>query len=254
MHFHIVTLFPEFFASPLASTMLAKGVERGALAFSVHDIRAHTTDRHRTADDTPYGGGRGMVMKPEPLVAAIEAVDAAGIRSRRILLSPRGRVLDGELAQRLAGEAALTLVCGRYEGVDERVRGFVDEEVSIGDYVLSGGEPAALVVIDAVARLVPGVLGCAESAVDESFAAGLLEYPQYTRPPEFRGVAVPEVLLSGDHGKIAAWRRREALRRTVDWRPDLLRDAPLSEAERAWAARRLVEKAAPRAGDCDDPE
>jgi tRNA (guanine37-N1)-methyltransferase len=259
MHFHIVTLFPEFFASPLAATMLAKGVERGALAFSVHDIRVHTTDRHRTADDTPYGGGRGMVMKPEPLVAAIEAADAGGARSRRVLLSPRGRVLDGELAHQLAREAALTLVCGRYEGVDERVREFVDDEVSVGDYVLSGGEPAALIVVDAVARLVPGVLGCAESAVDESFAAGLLEYPQYTRPPRFRGLDVPAVLLSGDHGEIAAWRRREALRRTLEWRPELLRNAELSAAERAWVAESLSgspaeRRAGRRAGDREEAE
>lgn len=234
MHFHVVTLFPEFFDSPLASTMLAKGVQRGALTFTIHDVRAHTTDKHRTADDTPYGGGQGMVMKPEPLVSAIEATGSGDGRPRRILLSPRGRVFDAELCSALAALPAIALICGRYEGVDERVRHYVDDEISVGDYVLSGGEPAALVVIDAVARLVPGVLGCAQSAVDESFSEGVLEYPQYTRPPEFRGHAVPEVLLSGDHGKIAVWRRREALRRTARWRPDLLRDADLTAAERDW--------------------
>lgn len=233
MHFHVVTLFPEFFASPLSSTMLDRGRERGAIDFSVHDIRDYTQDKHRTADDTPYGGGQGMVMKPEPVVAAIEAAADAG-RSRRILLSPRGRKFDGELAERLAGEEALTLVCGRYEGVDERVCAAVDEEISVGDYVLSGGEPAALVILDAVARLVPGVLGCAQSAIEESFADGLLEYPHYTRPPEFRGAAVPEVLRSGDHQKIAIWRRRESLRRTLEWRPELLIKAELSEDDRDW--------------------
>ncbi len=236
MHFHVVTLFPEFFGSPLSATMLAKGRERGSIDFTVHDIRDYTEDRHRTADDTPYGGGQGMVMKAEPVVAAIEATGDGDGRPRRILLSPRGRVFDGELAAELAELDAVTIVCGRYEGVDERVRAFVDDEISIGDYVLAGGEPAALVVIDAVARLVPGVLGCAESALDESFSEGTLEYPQYTRPPEFRGMKVPEVLVSGDHGKIAAWRRREALRRTLEWRPDLLLEAHLSDEDRAWLA------------------
>jgi len=234
MHFHVITLFPGFFASPLAETMLAKGVERGVLTFTIHDVRDHTTDRHRVADDTPYGGGQGMVMKPDPLVAAIESAGTGAERPRRILLSPRGRLFDGELARELAHVPALAIACGRYEGVDERVRAFVDDEVSIGDFVLSGGEPAALVLIDAVARLVPGVLGCAQSAVDESFADGLLEYPHYTRPPEFRGLSVPDVLLSGDHGKIAVWRRRESIRRTLQWRPDLLRDADLSTADREW--------------------
>ncbi len=236
MHFHVVTLFPEFFDSPLSATMLAKGRERGAIRFSIHDVRDYTDDRHRTADDTPYGGGQGMVMKPDPLVAAIEATGDGEGRPRRILLSPRGRVFDGELAFELARMDSLAIVCGRYEGIDERVRAFVDDEVSVGDYVLSGGEPAALVVIDAVARLIPGVLGCAQSALDESFTEGLLEYPQYTRPAEFRGMPVPEVLISGDHGKIAEWRRREALRRTFDWRPDLLLDADLSDEDRLWLA------------------
>jgi tRNA (guanine37-N1)-methyltransferase len=232
MHFHLVTLFPEFFASVIEATMLKKGRERGAIDFSFHDIRAYATDKHRVTDDTPYGGGQGMVMKPEPLVAAIEASGDGPGRPHRVLLTPQGARFDAAHAHALAQRPALALVCGRYEGVDERVRGVVDEELSIGDYVVSGGEVAAVVVIDAVARLVPGVLGCAESAVDESFQDGLLEYPQYTRPPEFRGQRVPDVLLSGDHGAVARWRRAESLRRTLERRPDLLAGAALSEADR----------------------
>jgi len=242
MHFHLVTLFPEFFASPLATTMLKKGQERGALRFSLHDIREHATDRHRVTDDTPYGGGPGMVMKPEPLVAAIEATGAGEARPHRVLLSPQGGRLSLEHVRALAARPELALICGRYEGVDERVRAFVDEELSIGDYVVSGGEVAALVVIDAVARLIPGVLGCAQSSAEESFGDGLLEYPQYTRPPTFRGREVPEVLLSGDHAAIARWRRREALRRTRALRPDLLERAPLSAEDRSWLAALAVEE------------
>lgn len=232
MHFHVVTLFPELFASVVETTMLKKGQERGAIAFTFHDIRTHATDRHRVTDDTPYGGGQGMVMKPDPLVAAIEATGTGACRPHRVLLTPQGAVLDAARCRALAARPALALVCGRYEGIDERVRAYVDEELSIGDFVVSGGEIAAIVVIDAVARLVPGVLGCAESAADESFQDGLLEYPQYTRPPEFRGVRVPEVLLSGDHGAIARWRRRESLRRTLERRPDLLERATLTDEDR----------------------
>jgi len=232
MHFFILTLFPELFSSVLSASMLQKGQERGALRFTVCNIRDHAPGKHRVADDTPYGGGQGMVMKPEPLVAAIEATGTGPGRPRRILLSPQGSVLSQERAGELARLPALVLVCGRYEGVDERVRAFVDEELSIGDYVLSGGESAALVVVDAVARLVPGVLGCAASAEEESFCSGLLEYPQYTRPPVFRGLRVPEVLLSGDHAAIARWRRRESLQRTLERRPDLLERAPLTDDDR----------------------
>jgi tRNA (guanine37-N1)-methyltransferase len=234
MHFCVVTLFPELFDSVLSTTMLKLGQERGALRFSFFNIRDYAGDKHRVTDDTPYGGGPGMVMKPEPLTAAIEATGAGTGRPHRVLLSPQGRILTGERARALAARPALTLVCGRYEGVDERIREFVDEEISIGDYVVSGGEIAAIVVIDAVARLVPGVLGCAESADEESFNTGVLEYPQYTRPAEFRGARVPEVLLSGDHGEIARWRRREALRRTRARRPDLLASAPLSDEDREY--------------------
>jgi tRNA (guanine37-N1)-methyltransferase len=236
MHFHVVTLFPELFASVIDATMLKKGRERGALHFSFYDIRTYATDKHRVTDDTPYGGGQGMVMKPEPLAAAIEATGSGAARPRRVLLCPQGPVLTETRARELAAYEALALICGRYEGVDERVRAAVDEELSIGDYVVSGGEIAALVVIDAVARFVPGVLGCAQSAEDESFRDHLLEYPQYTRPVEFRGDRVPEILLSGDHQAIARWRRQEALRRTFERRPDLLERAELSEADRTFLA------------------
>ena len=232
MRFHVVTLFPELFASVIEATMLKKGRERGAIDFTFHDIRTHAVDKHRVTDDTPYGGGAGMVMKPEPLVAAIEATGSGADRPHRVLLTPQGAVFDAARARALAARPALALICGRYEGVDERVREYADEEVSIGDVVVSGGEIAAIVVIDAVARLVPGVLGCAESAEQESFQDGLLEYPQYTRPPEFRGARVPEILLSGDHGAIARWRRRESLRRTLARRPDLLDRAVLSAEDR----------------------
>ena len=236
MRFHILTLFPEFFSSPLASTMLQKGQERGAIDFVVHNIRDFASDKHRVTDDTPYGGGDGMVMKPEPVVAALEALPTEPERPWRILLSPQGAAFTQPRAQSLAARPALALVCGRYEGVDERVRQFVDEEVSIGDFILSGGEPGALVIIDAVSRLVTGVLGCATSVIDESFSHGLLEYPQYTRPPVFRGLTVPEVLRSGDHRAIARWRRQEALRRTYERRPDLLTSATLSDEDRAFLA------------------
>lgn len=232
MQFHIVTLFPELFESVLAATMLKKGQERGALEFHLHNIRDHARDKHRVTDDTPYGGGQGMVMKVDPLVAAIEATGCGTPRPHRILLCPQGRILSHERVRALAEKPALTLVCGRYEGVDGRVRHYVDEELSIGDFILSGGEIAALVVIDAVSRYVPGVLGCATSAEEESFRDHLLEHPQYTRPPEFRGQRVPDVLLGGDHQAIARWRRREALRRTRLVRPDLLSRAELTEADR----------------------
>jgi tRNA (guanine37-N1)-methyltransferase len=236
MHFHIVTLFPDLFASVIDASMLKKGRERGALTFTFHDVRSFATDKHRVTDDTPYGGGQGMVMKPEPLIAAIDAAGSGAGRPHRVLLCPQGAVLDQARARSLADREALVLICGRYEGIDERVRAHVDEELSVGDYVLSGGEIAAIVLIDAVARLVPGVLGCAQSAEDESFRDGLLEYPQYTRPPEFGGVAVPEILLSGDHQAIARWRRQESLRRTFERRPDLLESAQLTAEDRAFLA------------------
>lgn len=234
MRFHILTLFPELFESVLTSTMLQKGQERGALEFRLHNIRDFATDKHRVTDDSPYGGGQGMVMKPEPVVAALESLGSGPDRPWRVLLTPQGHLLSQEHAAELAARPVLALVCGRYEGIDERVRSFVDEELSIGDFIVSGGEVPALVVIDAVSRLVPGVLGCEDSAEVESFSEGLLEYPQYTRPPEFRGLQVPPVLLSGDHGAIARWRREEALRRTYERRPDLLARARLTDADRAF--------------------
>jgi tRNA (guanine37-N1)-methyltransferase len=233
MRFYVLTLFPEAFTSVLSSTMLKKGQERGALEFELVNIRDFALDKHRVTDDTPYGGGQGMVMKPEPIAAALESVRGP---AWRVLLSPQGRPLTQRYARELAARPAIALVCGRYEGVDERVRSFVDEEVSVGDFVLSGGEIAAMVVIDAVSRLVPGVLGCQDSANEESFDGDLLEYPQYTRPPEFRGMAVPEVLLSGDHGAVARWRRLESLRRTLERRPDLIERANLSAEDRAFLA------------------
>jgi tRNA (guanine37-N1)-methyltransferase len=229
----ILTLFPRMCAGYLGESILGKAQESGLLTVRVQDIREHAEGRHRVCDDAPYGGGAGMVMKPEPLTLAIEAARARLPGALTVLMSPRGVPLDQALARRLAGQGRLVLVCGRYEGVDERVRQAVDLEVSVGDFVLTGGELAALCVVDAAARLVPGVLGNEASAGQESFAGedGLLEHPHYTRPPVFRGMQVPEVLLSGDHRRIERWRRREALRVTRERRPDLLAGAGLTEAD-----------------------
>lgn len=223
--FHILTLFPEFFRSPFKTSMIRRAIEEGALAVDVTDIRDFATDRHRTTDDNPYGGGAGMVMKPEPLVGALEHARDQRPEAPRILLTPQGEPFRQSTAEELAGGPGAILVCGRYEGVDQRVRdGWIDREISVGDFVLSGGEPAALVVVDATMRLLPGVLGNEQSLDEESFAGGGLEYPQYTRPREFRGREVPDVLLSGDHGKIAEWRRQKAKERTKERRPDLIDD------------------------------
>lgn len=232
LKFTVLTLFPEMFGSTLSHSILKKAQEKNLLAVDLVNIRDYATDKHRVTDDYPYGGGQGMVMKPEPLVSAIEAARNAEIRPRVILLSPTGAVFDQAGAARLAQEQHLVLVCGRYEGVDERVKAFVDEELSIGDYTLSGGEPAATVVIDAVTRLIPGVLGNEQSPIDDSFSSGLLEYPQYTRPEEFRGRKVPEVLLSGDHERIKEWRRAASLALTRERRAHLLANALLTERER----------------------
>jgi len=233
---HVLTLYPELFGAALAVRPLKWARERGALEVSLHQIRDYTTDRHQQVDDTPYGGGQGMVMKVEPLVAAIEHASAPG-RPHRILLAAQGAPFTQTRAEALAAMASLLLVCGRYEGVDARVADYVDETLSIGDYVLSGGELAALVVLDAIARLLPGVLGNAASAAEESFTTGLLEYPQYTRPLDFRGKLVPDVLRGGDHGAIARWRREQSLRLTLERRPDLLARAPLDDADRAFLRR-----------------
>ena len=218
----VLTLFPRMVKAPLEESILGKAQAKGILRVTVTDIRDFAEGKHRVTDDVPYGGGAGMVMKPEPLVAAIEAAKRRSPAARVVLASPQGRRFTQAIAQEYSKAESLILVCGRYEGVDERVLSFVDEELSLGDFVMTGGETAALAVIDAVARLLPGVLGNEQSAVSESFSEGLLEGPQYTRPPEFRGLKVPEVLLSGDHGRIAAWRREQALLRTKERRPDLL--------------------------------
>jgi tRNA (guanine37-N1)-methyltransferase len=235
MKFDILTLFPGMFDGPFGESIIRRAIERGLIDIRLHAIRDYAFDKHKTTDDYPYGGGAGMVMKPEPLAACIENVTADRPAARVILTTPQGRPFGQALAAELAREEELLIICGRYEGVDERVRElFVDDEISLGDYVLTGGEMAAMVIVDAVSRLVPGVLGSDESATDDSFSDGLLEYPQYTRPPEFRGLGVPEVLMSGNHAEIARWRRRMALERTWRKRPDLLAAARLSESDRKY--------------------
>jgi tRNA (guanine37-N1)-methyltransferase len=239
VRFDVVTIFPEVYESPLRVSLLGKAIAGGLLEVGTHDLRAWGQGPHRNVDDTPFGGGAGMVMTPGPLVAAVEAVRRPA--GRVVLLSAAGRRFDQRLAAELAAESQVVLICGRYEGMDDRVASLVGAEaVSIGDFVLAGGDMAALVVIEAVARLVPGVLGNLDSLAEESFTGGLLEYPQYTRPAEFGGLKVPEVLLSGDHGRIARWRREQSLRRTFEQRPDLIDAAELSDEERdlvaAWRA------------------
>lgn len=228
MRIDVLTLFPGIFAGPLDESILKRARDVGILDIQLHDIRDWATDKHRTVDDYPYGGGAGMVMKPEPLFAAVEAVQAmAEPPGHVVLLTPQGRLLNQQIARELSELPRLVLLCGRYEGVDERVREhLVDDEVSIGDYVLGGGELPAMVLIETVARLVPGVLGSAESLTHESHTDGLLEYPQYTRPEEFRGWKVPDVLLSGHHGEVEKWRDQQRLERTRQRRPDLLPPAP----------------------------
>lgn len=233
MRFDIFTLFPNMFSSPLSESILGKAVERGLIQIQTIDIRDFALDKHRVVDDTPYGGGQGMVMKVEPVARAIESIKSQASPMWTVYLTPQGKPFTQEVARRLSTQSHLLLLCGRYEGIDERVRDlFVDEEISIGDYVLTGGELAAMVIIDAVSRFVPGVLGSDRSAEDDSFYNSLLEYPQYTRPFDFRGRCVPDVLLSGNHSAIATWRRKEALRRTWMRRPDLLSKANLSEEDK----------------------
>ena len=233
MRFEIVTLFPELF-DVLSAGLVGKARDAGTI--DVHTItpRQFATDKHRSVDDAPYGGGSGMVLMPGPIADSLDHLDEQrrGAASHRVLLTPQGAPFDQACARRFSTLGSLTLVCGRYEGFDERIRGLVDEEVSLGDFVMLGGEVPALAVIEATARLLPGVLGNEDSAVDESHADGLLEYPQYTRPEAFRGEAVPEVLRSGNHAAIARWRRKESLRRTLDRRPDLLDKANLSESDK----------------------
>lgn len=271
-HFDIFTLFPGMFSGFLGDSILKRAQEAGIVSVALHNIRDYAEGRHRVTDDTPYGGGGGMVMKPEPIFRAVETVlrrepgwtfvpDTPDARPPMdelsahdepallpdvpvILLSPQGRTFTQAVAEELAGHARLALICGRYEGVDERVRaGLVTDEISIGDFVISGGELAAAVIVDAVTRLLPGALGCEVGAYEDSFATGLLEYPQYTRPAVYRAEGVPEILSSGDHAKVARWRREQALRRTWERRPDLLNSAPLSDADRAFLARLEAEAA-----------
>ncbi len=230
MRIDVVTIFPELVELPLRTSIIGRAADSGLVEYRVHDLRQHGLGRHRSVDDYPYGGGAGMVMRPEPLFAAVEPLRQAG--AHVILMDPAGERLTDALARELVALPHLAIVSGRYEGIDERVRTLVDREISIGDYVLTGGELPALVLIDAVVRLVPGVIQEASHEGD-SFASGLLEYPQYTRPESFRGMDVPAILLSGHHGEVDRWRRREALRRTLERRPDLLEAAPLTDADRA---------------------
>ena len=237
MRFELLTLFPEFF-EVLDHGLLGKAKARGKLELHCLSPRAFTEDKHRTVDDAPYGGGSGMVLMPGPFAAALDALDKAraGTPTRRVLLTPQGERFSQSHARRFSTLPALTLVCGRYEGFDERIRALVHEEVSLGDFVLLGGETAALAILEATARLLPGVLGNADSTDEESHSHGVLEYPQYTRPEVFRGQAVPEILRSGNHGAIARWRRKEALRRTLERRPDLLEQLELSREDRVLLA------------------
>jgi tRNA (guanine37-N1)-methyltransferase len=235
MKWDVVTIFPRMVRAGLEEGVVSRGIERGLLDVAVHDLRDYTTDRHRSVDDLPYGGGPGMVMKPEPLARAVEAVRKdRGTPDTVVLLSPQGRRFSQAEAGRLGRLGHVVLLCGRYEGIDERVRTLVaTEELSIGDYVLSGGELAALVVIDAVGRLIPGVVGDDQSVQEDSFSRGLLDYPHYTRPSEFAGMKVPDVLLSGHHAEVLRWRRKAALERTLERRPELLDVAALDDEQRA---------------------
>lgn len=232
IEFNIVTIFKEIFSSPFESSIIKKAQERGIVKILLHDLRDYTHDRHRTVDDYSYGGGSGMVMKLEPYVEAINGISKKSSMPRVILMTPQGEVFSHKKAMELSQEERLIILCGRYEGIDERIRFFVDDEISIGDYVLTGGDIPAMVIIDAVSRLVPGVVGEQESIERDSFVLPMLDYPHYTRPDDFNGLRVPDVLLSGDHREIEKWRRREALKRTLKRRPDILKDAELSEKDK----------------------
>jgi tRNA (guanine37-N1)-methyltransferase len=240
MRVDVLTIFPEFFRGPFDFGIIRRAKLAGLVEIEARDLRGWATDKHHMVDDRPFGGGDGMVIKPEPVFAAVEDLTGAGEKAgyptgtRVVLLTPQGRVLTQEVAQELTETEHLVVICGRYEGIDERVvDALVTDEISIGDYVLSGGEPAAVVLIDTLVRLIPGALGSETSAANDSFSQGLLDCPHYTRPPEFRGMRVPEVLLGGNHAEIARWRRREALRKTKKSRPDLLEKIELSKSDRA---------------------
>lgn len=234
MKIDILTLFPQMFEGVLQHSILKRAIESGCMEFSFYDIRDYAQNKHRQVDDAPFGGGQGMLLMPQPAFDCLETVLAQAKEPRRVVyMSPQGQPLTAQTAKRLSSYEELVVLCGHYEGIDQRVLDtFVDEEISLGDFILTGGEIAAMAVADAVARFVPGVLGSAASAHEDSFSDGLLEYPQYTRPSEFRGMRVPEILLSGDHQKIAQWRREQSLRVTKQKRPDLLETAPLTEKER----------------------
>lgn len=233
MRFDIITIFPEIFNAYLNESILKRAIEKKIIEIKVYNLRDFTTDKHRTVDDYPYGGGPGMVMKPEPFFSAVESINSDGIPRRTIMLSPQGKVFNQDMALSMAKENRnLLFMCGRYEAIDERVReNLVDEEISTGDYILTGGELPALVIIDSVVRLIPGVLGDERSKEEESFTWGILDYPHYTRPPEFRGLRVPDVLLSGNHKEISRWRRREALKRTMLRRSDLIEKVLLTDED-----------------------
>lgn len=233
MRFDIITIFPEIFSGVFDFGIIRRAVESNLIEIHVHDLRDYTHDRHRQVDDRPFGGGAGMVMKPEPLFRAVEALAADSIESSVVLLSPQGRLFSQQVAQEYSRRSRVVLICGRYEGVDERVaEHLIADEVSIGDYVLSGGEIPAMVVVDAVTRLIPGALGSDESACRESFVDGLLDYPQYTRPAEYRGMRAPEVLLGGNHAEVERWRRRKAIEKTLRSRPDLIRARAMPDSGR----------------------
>lgn len=233
MRFDIFTLLPEVFTPYLQASILQKAASRGLIEVQVHNIRDYTHDKHHITDDMPYGGGGGMVMKAKPIFEAVESVLGTPLPCPVILMTPQGRVFNQKIATELSGCERIALLCGRYEGIDERIRQhLVTDQISIGDYVLTGGELPAMILVDAISRLLPGVLGDPDGAADDSHASGLIEYPHYTRPPEFRGESVPDVLLSGDHAKIAKWRREQSLTRTLRQRPDLLATAPLTPADR----------------------
>ena len=265
MRFHVLTLFPEAFEGPVRHSMIGRAIQRGLISVQITDIRSYTHDAHGTADDYQFGGGHGMVLKPEPIFDAVsDSLSPYGEESRLsipiILLSPQGRRLDQQLVLELAQAPAMALICGHYAGVDERVRDHLaTHDVSIGDYILTGGELAAMVVIDAISRFVPNVVGSAENVLEDSITSGLLQHPLYTRPAEFRGLAVPEILRSGHHGEIDRWRRQESLRRTLARRPDLLDFAHLTEADLAYLAELGYEFTAkapdihPHFEDCSHP-
>jgi len=240
LHIDILTLFPDMFSGPFAESMVKRAVDRNLVNIAFHNFRDYGVGKHRVVDDYPFGGGSGMVLKPEPLFQAVEAINANGSYPAEsvILLTPQGRTFNQKIAEEMSTCKRLILICGHYEGVDERIRErLVTDEISIGDYVLTGGELAAMVVVDAVVRLIPGVLGSEDGATEDSHSSSLLEYPQYTRPQEYQGCSVPEVLLSGNHARIARWRREQSILRTLARRPDLLEKAKLSPQERKLVAQ-----------------